>query len=656
MSDKPEKLYLNSMDISAKKRSELKALFPSVFTETVNDKCELVESIDFEKLKSELGTFSDLFESRRERFGLDWPGKKDCMKLIQEPSRATLKPCRDESVNFDGTGNLFIEGDNLEVLKLLQKSYYGKVRMIYIDPPYNTGKEFIYPDKYSESLETYLEYAGLVDTEGRKFSTNTPNEGRFHTKWLNMMWPRLYLARNLLREDGVIFISIDDNEVANLRKLCDEIFGEENFVANIVWQKKYAATNDAKGFSVMHDHIIVYQKSGLFERLLLPRTLEQNKPYKHDNNDGRGLWRSDNLLVKSFSQSGVFPIVNPNTGQEFWPPEGSCWRGNKDTIQRWLMENRIFFGKDGKGAPQLKRYLNEVQQGRVPVTWWTFQEVGHNDAANKELKTLFNSKSPFDTPKPSSLVSQMLKVSSSSNSNDIILDFFAGSCTTAHAVLDLNKEGGGNRKFIMVQLPEPCNEKSEAFKTGYKTIADIGKERIRRVIKKIEEERAAKAKEAADALPGMAEEMPELDLGFKILKLDRSNFKPWERLDADVSEEEIATAIQQHLFHIDPKSSQEDILYEILLKAGFMPTEKVEKLELAGKTVFSIAEGALLICLEDEITRELIDAVAEAEPMQFICLDQGFKGNDQLKTNAVQTFAARNQGRDKANQIVFRTV
>jgi len=688
MNDKPEKLGLDSMDISAENRAKLKALFPSVFTETVNDKGELVESIDFEKLKAELGTFSDLFESRRERFGLDWPGKKDCMKLIQEPSRATLKPARDESVNFDTTENLFIEGDNLEVLKLLQKSYYGKVKMIYIDPPYNTGKEFIYPDKYSESLETYLEYAGLVDGEGRKFSTNTPNEGRYHTKWLNMMYPRLYLARNLLREDGVIFISIDDNEVANLRKLCDEIFGEENFVANIVWQKKYAATNDAKGFSVMHDHIIVYQKSGLFERLLLPRTLEQNKPYKHDNNDGRGLWRSDNLLVKSFSQSGVFPIVNPNTGQEFWPPEGSCWRGNKDTIQRWLMENRIFFGKNGKGAPQLKRYLNEVQQGRVPVTWWTFQEVGHNDAANKELKILFNSKSPFDTPKPSSLVSQMLKVSSSSNSNDIILDFFAGSCTTAHAVLDLNKEDGGNRKFIMVQLPEPCDEKSEAFKTGYKTIADIGKERIRRVIKNLRSEiEDLRLKEKQN--PSLFEDenqqskiknLQSLDLGFKVLKLDRSNFKPWERLDADAPEEEIATAIQQHLFHIDPEASQEDILYEILLKAGFMPTEKVTLIEDVGNwildlkrkenpdyqlnpeiknlksKIYSVADGMLLICLEDEITRELIDAVAEAEPMQFICLDQGFKGNDQLKANAVQTFAARNQGRDKAGQIVFRTV
>jgi len=665
MSDKPKKLNLNSMDIAAENRTKLKTLFPSVFTETVNNKGELVESIDFEKLKSELGTFSDLFESRRERFGLDWPGKKDCMKLIQEPSRATLKPARDESIDFDTTENLFIEGENLEVLKLLQKSYYGKVKMIYIDPPYNTGKEFIYPDRYSESLETYLEYAGLVDSKGRKFSTNTPNEGRFHTKWLNMMYPRLYLARNLLREDGVIFISIDDNEVANLRKLCDEIFGEENFVANIVWQKKYAATNDAKGFSVMHDYIIVYQKSNSFERLLLPRTVEQNKPYKYDDNDGRGLWRSDNLLVKSFSQSGVFPIVNPNTGQEFWPPEGSCWRGNKDTIKRWLNENRIFFGKDGKGAPQLKRYLNEVQQGRVPVTWWTFQEVGHNDAANKELKALFNSKSPFDTPKPSSLVSQMLKISSSSN--NIILDFFAGSCTTAHAVLDLNKEDGSNRKFIMVQLLEPCDEKSEAFKAGYKTIADIGKERIRRVIKKIEEERAAKAKESASMLPGMAEEMPEIDLGFEVFKLDKSNFKPWEKLDADASEEEISKAIQQHLFHIDPGASQEDILYEILLKAGFMPTEKIEILHLEdgclrtgeksfAPKLYSIADGTLLICLEDKITRELIDAVYYAEPMQFICLDQGFKGNDQLKTNAVQTFVARNQGRDKAGQIMFRTV
>ncbi len=651
----PEKMDLQSMDISAGNRVKLKQLFPSVFAETRNEKGDLVESIDFEKLKAELGKFSDVFEARRERYGMDWPGKKDAMRLIQQPSVATLKPCREESVAFDATGNMFIEGDNLEVLKLLQKAYYGKVKMIDIDPPYNTGKEFIYPDNYAETLETYLSYAGLTDAEGKKFSTNTPNEGRYHTRWLNMMYPRLYLARNLLRDDGVIFIHIDDNEVSNLRKLCDEIFGEDNFVANVIWHKKYAASNDVKGIAPMHDHILVYSKSQDFSRNLLPRTNKQDALYKYDSNDGKGLWRPDNLTVKTVSESYIFEIINPNTGEKFLPAKGRCWLTNSTTINNWIAEGRIFFGKDGKGAPQLKRYLSEVQQGIVPLTYWGYNEVGHTDSSRKELKEIFDGNAPFDNPKPIELLKKAIIIGT--DKNDIILDFFSGSCTTAHAVLDLNKQDNGTRKFIMVQLPEPCDENSEAFKAGYKTIANIGKERIRRVIKKIEAEQAAGAKEAASTLPGMEKEKPpNLDLGFKVFKLDKSNFKIWDGADPDISEEKLARQLELFVEHIDPKSSAEDVLCELLLKAGFKLTEPVKKKHLAGKTVFSVADGALLIFLEDNINRELIDAVAEAEPIQFICLDRAFKGNDQLKANAVHTFEARNQGRDKAQQIVFRTV
>jgi len=645
----PENMKGTTLDIAAENRARLKQLFPTVFTETCNDKGELTESIDFEKLKAELGTFSDLFESRRERYGMEWPGKKEALHLIQTLSSATLKPCRSESVNFDTTQNLFIEGDNLEVLKLLQTSYYGKVKMIYIDPPYNTGKEFIYPDNFSESLETYLEYAGLIDGDGKKFSTNTANEGRFHTKWLNMMYPRLYLARNLLRDDGVIFISIDDNEVSNLRKMCDEIFGEENFVANIVWQKKYAATNDAQGISVMHDHIIVYKKSDLYERVLLPRTVEQNKPYKNDDGDGRGLWRSDNLLVKSFSNSGVYPIVNPETKKEYWPPEGSCWRASPETMKIWLSENRIFFGKYGQGAPQLKRYLNEVQDGRVPTTWWPFEDAGHNDAANKELKSLFESKAPFDTPKPSSLIMRMLQISTFAldADDDIILDFFAGSATTAHAVLDLNKQDNGNRKFILVQLPEPCAPESEAFKAGYKTIADIGKERIRRVINKLNTEEEGKLD---------LDNAGKQDRGFKVLKLDKSNFRQWQKLEPSASTERILEQLTLHIDHIDTKATPEELLYEILLKAGFTLTGAIETKTISGKKLFSVSDGALLLCLEESVTKELIDAVIELNPQQFLCLDSAFHGNDQLKANAVQTFNAHNMQKEKHNQILFKTV
>ena len=619
--NEPEKQDLHSMDITEEQKLKLKQFFPHVFNE---------DRIDFEKLRQTLG---DEVDAGLERYGMTWPGKAECMGIIQQPSIATLKPCKEESVNFDDTENLFIEGDNLEVLKLLQKSYYGKVKMIYIDPPYNTGKEFIYPDKYSETLDTYFAYTGQVDDKGIKFSTNTDTDGRYHSKWLNMMYPRLFLARNLLRDDGVIFISIDDHEVTNLRKICDETFGENNFVANIVWQKKYAATNDAKGFSVMHDHILAYKKSDLFDRKLLPRTEEQNKPYKHNDNDGKGLWRSDNLLVKSFSPSGVFPIKNPNSKKEYYPPEGSCWRANQNTVNKWLEEGRIFFGMNGGGAPQLKRYLNEVQPGRVPVTWWPFTEVGHNDAANKELKALFNSKAPFDTPKPTSLINQMLRISI--NSDDVILDFFAGSCTTAHAVMQLNAEDDGNRKFIMVQLPEPCDEKSEAYKAGYKNIAEIGKERIRRVIKKIEDEQ--KQNSAQTILTDESTEKHKLDLGFKVFKLDKSNFNIWDgAIEDDTTGEEITKQLKLIIENIDPYSSEEDILYEFLLKSGFQLTTSVNEIELAGKKVYSIENDALLICLDRELNNEVITEMAKKEPARVICLDEGFSGNDQLKTNAVQ--------------------
>ncbi|MCQ2270071.1 MAG: DUF559 domain-containing protein [Bacteroidales bacterium] len=450
----------------------LRSLIPEAFTEG---------KIDWEKLKAALG---EEVNFSNERYVLNWAGKSDAFRIMQQPSAATLVSCKEESVDFDNTENIFIEGENMEVLKVLQKSYFGKVKMIYIDPPYNTGNDsFIYPDKFSETKEEYQKRVGDKDADGYMmrdgmFQKNSRENGQYHSNWLNMMMTRLYLAKSLLRDDGVIFVSIDDNEVHNLRLLMNEIFGEENFVASIVWQKKYAATNDSKGFSTTHDYIVVYQKSELFNRNLLPRTEEQNLPYKNDDNDGKGLWRSDNLLVKSFSESGVYPIINPNTGKEYYPPKGSCWRASKETMETWLSENRIFFGKDGKGAPQLKRYLNEVQQGRVPITWWTFDEVGHNDEANKELSAIFESKTPFDTPKPTRLIKQALLIGSDKDS--IILDFFAGSGTTAHAVMQLNKEDGGHRKFICVQLPEPCDEKSEAYKAGYNTIAEIAKERIRR--------------------------------------------------------------------------------------------------------------------------------------------------------------------------------
>ncbi|MCI4625665.1 MAG: site-specific DNA-methyltransferase [Candidatus Magnetoovum sp. WYHC-5] len=638
-----DKINGESLDISAENRARLKQLFPAVFTETVNDKGILTESIDFEKLKAELGVFTELFENRRERYGMDWSGKKDTLRLIQTPSTATLKPCREESVSFDETANLFIEGDNLEVLKLLQKSYYGKVKMIYIDPPYNTGKEFIYPDNFTETLQTYLDYAGLTDGNGKKFSTNTENEGRFHTKWLNMMYPRLYLARNLLRDDGVIFISIDDNEVSNLRKLCDEIFGEENFIVNIIWQHSIQPKGYVDNVSIHHNYILCYQKSDNFRLMPLERTEEHNINYSNPDNDVNGSWRSGDVRNALYRPNLIFEIITPS-GKIIKPPING-WRWSKETINKKIDCGEIIFNTDETKIIR-KIYLKDVK-GRPPESIWCGGEVGTTRSAVNELKLLFDGSTTFDTAKPTKLIIKIIQLVCNIEKKDIILDFFAGSCTTAHAVLDLNKQDGGNRKFIMVQLPEPCAPDSEAFKAGYKTISDIGKERIRRVIKKLNEANEGKLNFENTTLQ---------DRGFRAFKLDKSNFKQWQKLDRKSTPEEIEKQLFEHVDHINHKSTPEDLLYEILLKAGFQPTIKVSILTIAGKQVFSIAEGALLICLEKEVTEELIDAVIDENPQQFICLDAAFGGNDQLKVNTAQKFTASNMQKEKYNQIIFKTV
>lgn len=621
---KPEKMNLESMDIAGKKREQLKELFPEVFSEN---------KVDFNQLKRALGEW---IEPGRERFGLTWPGKAECMRIIQQPSVATLKPAREESVNFDDTGNLFIEGDNLEVLKLLQKSYFGKVKMIYIDPPYNTGNEFIYPDKYSETLETYLEYTGQKDSEGRRFSTNTEQAGRYHTNWLNMMYPRLYLARNLLREDGVIFISIDDNEAHNLRGLCDQIFGEENFVAQIAWQGMDTIKNDAKYFSGNHEHILCYSKNrDLLQIRGLRRTKEHNKVYKNPDNDPNGPYLLTPLHAKSGSMESIYMFTFKN-GKSWSPPQGTYPRFSEETLRDLDRKGTIYFGSKDNSVPQRKTYLKDVSPFVVLTTFWTHNFAGSTRQSNAILADLMG-KGMFENPKPTSLIKILLEATT--EENDIILDFFAGSATTAHAVMQLNAEDGGNRKFVMVQLPEPTDSNSQARKSGYMNIADIGKERIRRAAKKIEE-------------GGWPNGAAKPDLGFKVFKLDKSNFKMWE---GDTSKiENLEQQLFNHIDHIDNASTPEDILYELLLKAGFPLTTRVEKIRKADKEVFSIEDGALLICLDKELNQAVIDALAEAKPLQVICLDEGFRGNDQLKVNSVQTFKTLARGEE--SEIVFKTV
>jgi adenine-specific DNA-methyltransferase len=627
-----EKLPLTSLDIKTHQLERLKEIFPEAFTEG--------NKVDWDKLRLTLG---EAIDTGKERYGMNWPGKSECFKTIQQPSIATLVPAREESVDFDTTQNLFIEGDNLEVLKLLQKSYLGKVKMIYIDPPYNTGNDFIYPDNYAESLDTYLAYTGQVDDAGKKFSTNTETDGRFHSKWMNMMYPRLFLAKNLLKEDGLIFISIDDHEVHNLRALCNEIFGEENFISEFVWQKRITRENRSV-ISVMHEYVLLYGKSidSVDENLigLLPMDEQALDRYRNPDNDARGNWTSVPAIAQAGhgTKSQFYTLITPS-GREIDPPSGSCWRYTKEKMDKEIKLNNIWFGTDGTGVPRIKKFLDQGRQGLTPTTLLNGKEIGTTDQSKRELVELFDGKSVFETPKPVGLISHIIRIGS--GKDDIVLDFFCGSAPTAHAVFALNKEDAGNRHFICVQIPEPTDETSEAFKVGYKTIADIGKERIRRVITKTK-------KEQKENKTLFSEGQVPQDLGFKVFKLQKSNFNIWNAGVAKTSE-----AIQQQLFshvdHISPEAGQEAILYELLLKSGFELTIAIEPLTLEGKTVYSIAEGELLICLEKQLTHEVIQAMAERRPTRVICLDEGFQDNDQLKTNAVQIMKSK-------GVVNFRTV
>ena len=597
----------SSLNIVESNIEQLKALFPDIVSEG---------KINFEKLREALG---DAMETQEERYNFSWNGKALAKRIAQTQSTGTLLPCKAESKHWDTTQNLFIEGDNLEVLKLLQKSYHKQVKMIYIDPPYNTGNEFIYPDNYQDNLDTYLQYTHQKDSEGRKFGTNADTSGRYHTNWLNMMYPRLKLARNLLRDDGVIFISIDDGEVANLRKLCDEVFGEENFVANIIWQKKYAASNDAKYLSDLHDHILLYCKTkNNWKPNLFKRPEELNAKYANPDNDPRGPWYSTNLSVKTYSAKNDYIITSP-AGIKFSPPPSRCWVVSEDKYLELFTDNRIWFGRDGTSRPYKKGFLSEVQDGVVPTTIWSHQDAGHNIGAKTEIRDLFSDTTNlFDTPKPTKLILRLLELATSPNEESIILDFFGGSGTTADAILRCNIADNGNRKFIMVQLPEPIKE------SQYKTISDICKERIRRAGEKILKDNTTK------------DGIDNLDIGFKVFKLDSSNIKPWDA-DFDNLEDTLLNIVD----NIKEDRSEDDVLTEILLKYGLDLTVPIEERQVSGKTVYIIGFGALVVCLADAITLEVVEGIghlkAELAPevMRVVFKDSGFK-DDVVKTNAIQ--------------------
>jgi len=630
---KPEddiaKFDLRSEDVAEARRQELLRIFPEVHTES--------GGINFEALRLSLG---DAVQTGPESFGMSWPGKAECAKTIQRQSVATLLPVEEESVNWDTTQNVIIEGDNLEVLKVLQKAYLGKVKMIYIDPPYNTGNDFIYPDTFAENLQTYLEYSGQVDEEGRRFSTNTETSGRFHTKWLNMMYPRLTVARNLLREDGVIYISINDVEVSRLRMICDEIFGEENLVAQIPWQARTSVQNDTD-ISSQHEYVVAYSKnrrktdrrlkeSNIDEWFLepsfavFPNPSDQSR-YANPDSDSRGPWKADPFDAPNIRPNLTYGIKNPNTGEEHWPPKGRHWRTEERTYLDLLSQGRIVFGKSGDGRPQLKVFYEEKKIfGEVPTTWFSGEKVGTTASGTADLEKLFSSTQLFPFPKPTSLIQTLLQMST--RENDLVLDFFAGSGSTGHAVIKQNEIDGGSRRFVLVQLPEPAPEGSFAKENGFETIAEITKERIRRVLNQM-----------VDGQNLFNVNHSNIG-GFRMFQLERSNFAVWDANAIDGDESKLEHQLFAQVEHVLPGRTNQDILFELMLKSRYELTTPVEQAKVGKCEVWKVADGELVAIIDSGLTIEVIREVANWKPVSVVILDRCFGADDSLKANARKIF------------------
>lgn len=606
-------LKMHTANLVAKNIEKLTALFPNCITETRNEQGEIIKGVDFDLLRQELSTV--LVEGEQERYTLNWVGKKESILAANAPIAKTLRPCREESVNFDTTENLFIEGDNLDALKLLQENYLGKVKMIYIDPPYNTGNDFIYSDDFAENTEEFLIRSNQVDEDGNRLIANTESNGRFHSDWLSMMYSRLRLARNLLTDDGVIFISIDDNEQVNLRKVCDEIFGLNNFIANVIWERAYAPVNLKKHFSENHDYAICYARNK--DSVIcngLKRNDEANSRYLNPDNDPRGVWKSDNFSVGPAIESNIYEVITPS-GRKVLPPSGYSWRLNKERFKEFLDDNRIWFGETGNNVPSIKRFLSEVKNTITPMTIWKYQDVGHSQSASQDLKRLFDGKALFDYPKPVNFIKRMLELYS--NSNDLILDFFSGSGTTAHAVMQLNAEDNGNRKFICVQLPEKTNEKSEAFKAGYSTIAEITKERIRRA--------------GSQILQNLGENQP-FDVGFRVLKIDSSNIK-----DIYYQPEKLDKTMLDHMVsHIKEDRTAEDLLFQVMLDWGIELSLPIERKTIDGSEVYFVAGNTLVACF-DKFTMNVVNEIAKVKPLRVVSIELAIV-HDQDKTNIKERF------------------
>ena len=618
-----EKMKMETPDKVAENIKEILKLFPNCATEMLDKEKSTSEhkvykeGINFELLKQML---SNNVVDGDEAYEFSWVGKKESIVEANTPIRKTLRPCKEESVNWDSTENLYIEGDNLEVLKLLQESYLGKVKMIYIDPPYNTGNDSLYRDNFKQGREEYAEEAGEIDDDGNRLFKNTDSNPRFHSVWCSVIYPRLMLARNLLSDDGVIFISIDDNEQDNLKKCCDEVWGKNNFIAQIIWERAYSPVNLMKHFSTSHDYILCYAKNiDIAICRGIHRNDTTNDRYSNPDNDSRGVWKASDLSVGPAVESNIYPIRTPS-GRIVEPPAGRSWSLSEKAFSERLQDNRIWFGANGNNVPAMKRFLSELRKtGITPMTIWKYSEVDHSQGATQKLAKIFDGKKLFNYPKSVALLERCIQLYA--DSDDIILDFFSGSATTAHAVMQLNAEDGGKRRFIMVQLPEPCGENTEAYKAGYNNICEIGKERIRRAGRKIKEENADKP------------DIDKLDIGFRVFKVADSNMNDIY-YSADAYTQDLLTQMESN---IKADRTELDLLFGCLLDWGIPLSLPYTSETIDGCTVHDYNDGDLIACFSENVPESVIREIAHRQPLRAVFRDSSF-GDSPAKINAVEIF------------------
>ncbi len=621
-----DKLKMHSPDLSQGNIAKIRDLFPGCVTEARDEATgQLRLAVDFDQLRQELS--DEIVDGPQERYRLDWPGKRETLALANAPIAKALRPVPEESVDFDTTQNLFIEGENLDALKLLQESYLGKVKTVFIDPPYNTGNDFIYDDDFSEGAEEFLVRSNQHSESGGRLVANPESNGRFHSDWLTMMYSRLKIARNFLADDGLVFVTIGDNEVHNLIVLMKEIFGESNFVANFIWEKRTNREN-RKAVSSRHDYVVCFVKSK-FEKKRpiqqLPMSAKALANYKNPDNDSRGNWKSDPATAQAgHGTKSQFYVLEAPNGKKHELESGRCWLFTKPVMDAAIADGRIWFGRDGNGVPRVKTYLDVKERGLTPETIIFADEVGTNEISKNRLKDLFDNIAVFDTPKPVDLVAHLIKMS---GKNGVVLDFFGGSGTTGEAVLQQNAEDGGNRRFVMVQMPEAADENSEAFKAGYENIAEIAKERIRRAGKQI--------------LAAECHSDWNRDIGFRVLKIDTSNMHDVYYRPDQINQNDLLAAVD----NIKPDRTPEDLLFQVLVDWGVDLTLPIKRETVQGKTVFFVDGNALVACFETGVTEELVKELAGREPLRVVFRDNGFV-SDAVKINVEQVFRQVSPGTD----------